>query len=76
MSVEDAIWKMLGELETDPLKLEALVVSDSDDASSREVLRLVIRMYRVQTGAILRLAGEIDRLAGEIDRLSADRLSF
>jgi hypothetical protein len=69
MSVEDDVWKILDELETDPLKLEALVVSDSDDASSREVLRLVIRMYRVQTGAIL-------RLAGEIDRLSADRLSF
>ena len=65
MSVEDAIWKMLGELETDPLKLEALVVSDSDDVSNRQVLRLLIHMYRVQTSAILRLAGEIDRLSAD-----------
>jgi hypothetical protein len=65
MSVEDDVWKMLDELETDPLKLEALVVSDSDDVSNRQVLRLLIRMYRVQTGAILRLAVEIDRLSAD-----------
>jgi hypothetical protein len=65
MSVEDDVWKMLDELETDPRKLEALVVSDSGDVPSREVLRLLIRMYRVQTGAILKLAGEIDRLSSD-----------
>jgi hypothetical protein len=63
MAVEDDIWEMLEELETDPVKLAALATTASGEVSNKEILRLVIRMYRLQTSAILKLAAEIDSLS-------------